>query len=179
MDIIKFINSKDIAEHLQKIKYKFSPIEAMLLIHLSRNISLKEKHEAYKELIRLYPDCVVEQRRSDIETQKLSSFLTELIKRQNNLIEKCQKEGDKAFYFSAYFSKEDGAWVDERDYYNAVWETYRECFKDSVDEYAQKIKITKKYIENCDYITLTLLPDGTILDVQCPVEEDPYIDYFE
>ena len=50
MDIIRFINSRDIAEYLRKIDYKFSPEEAMFLIHegkispLQKNTPHMRKH---------------------------------------------------------------------------------------------------------------------------------------
>ena len=75
MDIINFINSKDIAEHLQKISYQFSPEEAMFVIHEGRDIPLKEKHAAYEELIRLYPNHPLKERSQSIfKKQTLSAF---------------------------------------------------------------------------------------------------------
>ena len=178
MDIIKFINSKDIAEHLRKINHQFSPLEAMYLIHVSRNISLDEKHKVYKELIKLYPDCKVEERRSDLKTQTLKEFLQELMIRQNLLIADCKQDGEFAFYYSSYYSKGDKAWIDNYNPFSEVYPTYDRSFNAVLDEDALKVRVTKKYIENNRYIELTLFPDGRVIDVDC-YDLDPYIDYFE
>lgn len=177
MDIIKFINSKDIANHLKKINYQFSPLEAMYLIHTSRKISLDEKHEAYKELIKLSPDCVVDERRSDLKTQPMSAFLQELMIRQNLLIADCKQGGEYAFYYSSYYSKGDKAWIDNYNPFSEVYPTYDKAFKAVLDEDAVKVRVTKKYIENNRNIELTLFPDGRVIDVDC-YQSDPYIDYF-
>ena len=178
MDIIKFLNSKDISEYLKKINYQFSPLEAMYFIHQARHISIDEKHEVYKELIKLYPDCIVEERRSDLKTQTLSEFLKELMIRQNLLIADCKQDGEQAFYYSTYFSKDSGVWFDNYNSFSEVYPTFREAFTAANEEDALKMRVTKKYIKGNRYIELTLFPDGRVIDVDC-YECDPYIDYFE
>ena len=44
MDITRFINSRDIREHLKKIGYQFTSLEAAWLIWQCKNITLAEKH---------------------------------------------------------------------------------------------------------------------------------------
>ena len=53
MDIIKFVNSKELAEQLKKSNHEFSPEEAIYLIQRAENFSVVEKHEAYRELMSL------------------------------------------------------------------------------------------------------------------------------
>lgn len=40
MDVLKFINSKDIREHLKSINYEFNLLEVAWLIYQSRNVSI-------------------------------------------------------------------------------------------------------------------------------------------
>ena len=44
MNIIKYINSIDVAQHLDHIGYKFTATEAAFLIWQSHKVSLAEKH---------------------------------------------------------------------------------------------------------------------------------------
>ncbi len=59
MDILQFINSKDIRNHLKKINYQFNTLEAAWLIYHSYNHSVYEKFDAYEQLMKEYPDCRV------------------------------------------------------------------------------------------------------------------------
>lgn len=60
MDIYRFINSLDIAAHLKSIGYQFTALESACLIWQSNTATMKERHEAWKELIDSYPDCTME-----------------------------------------------------------------------------------------------------------------------
>ena len=55
MDIYSFINSRDIAEHCRKIGHEFTPLEMAVIICKSL-VPLKQRHEAYREIIANYPD---------------------------------------------------------------------------------------------------------------------------
>ena len=46
MNVCRFINSKDIREHLESIKYPFGSLEAAWIIYQCRFASLEEKHAA-------------------------------------------------------------------------------------------------------------------------------------
>ena len=56
MDILRFVNSKAIREHLKKINYKFNTLEAAYLIYFCRSLTFEERHKAWKELINTMPD---------------------------------------------------------------------------------------------------------------------------
>lgn len=178
MDIIKFINSRDIREHLRKIDYKFSPLEAMFLIHQARNISLKEKHEAYNELIELYPDYIVDTHGKNMEPQPLSVFLRELIREESELIVECMREGDEAVYYYTRLYKDSKSWHEPGIRYTHLYPSYQECFTKATEdaEIIKKLQITKKYLNGKHDIELTLLPDGTILNVSG--KSDGYIGAF-
>ena len=54
MDILRFINSKDIRNHLKGINYQFNTLEAAWLIYQSTNYTLYEKLDAFEELMQCY-----------------------------------------------------------------------------------------------------------------------------
>lgn len=178
MDIIKFLNSKDIAGHLRKINYQFSPLEAMTVIYMARNIPLKEKHQAYKDLIKLYPDYFVETGNNKLKSQPLSSFLDNLMNMENKLIKECMKEGDSAIYYATRFYKESNSWGTPDVLYSRIFSTYNDCFSknhNDIEDFS-KFSITKKYIASYKNIELTLLRDGTILNVR--TNNDVYNKFF-
>ena len=51
MNIFRFINSKDIREHLRKLDYQFNSLETAWLIYQCREATSEEKHKAWEELI--------------------------------------------------------------------------------------------------------------------------------
>ena len=53
MDITSFINSPDIRDHIRNIGHHFTSIEAAWLIWQSRHITLAEKHDAWRELMKM------------------------------------------------------------------------------------------------------------------------------
>ena len=62
MNIFRFINSKDIRRHLRELQYQFTVPEAAFLIFMSRIVPLKEKFDAWQEIINTMPDCSLEER---------------------------------------------------------------------------------------------------------------------
>ena len=56
MGLYKFVNSKDVRKYLKEIKYEFNTLEAAYLIYFAHDITLKEKHRAWKKVIETMPD---------------------------------------------------------------------------------------------------------------------------
>ena len=56
MDILNFVNSKDIKNYLLDIDYKFSTIECAWLVYQSAYTTLNEKHSAFNEILENMPD---------------------------------------------------------------------------------------------------------------------------
>ena len=57
MDIFRFINSRDIREHLEKLNYKFNTYEAVWLVEQSLTATMQERFDAWEEIIATMPDC--------------------------------------------------------------------------------------------------------------------------
>lgn len=183
MDIICFLNSKDVAEYLESIKYDFTPEQAAYVIHNSKKHNLAQKQAAWQELIEKYSDFHLSKRRSDLpDGITLGEFLKKYIALQNKLIDEC-KTGS-GIYTYTYLSKDDGYWVDGRGYYDS----YDKCInavKEEFDEYELlKIRITKSHF-NVKYdggIQLDITPDGKALDVCANCisdEEQEILNYFD
>ncbi len=98
MDIYEFINSKDIRKYLKEINHKFKPLESAYIVWQSRRRTLKEKHEAYREIIKTMPNVKFYMRYYDYLQIELSDFLTKYIEIENELMKTF--DTDKTAVFS-------------------------------------------------------------------------------
>lgn len=175
MDYYKFLNSKDIREYLIKIGYKFTPEEAAFIVHGARNISLADKHKAYRELIAMYPDHIIKKRRGDFDTQPLSEFLSKIIKIEDEYVEECKSASSDAVYsYSAYTQCLDGKmrWIEDKD---LLFGSFGDCLSATDGE---KVRIKKRYLGRRKIIELTMLNDGTVLSVNAEYISDGLIEAF-
>ena len=157
MDIYKFLNSKDVKKHLQDIKYEFTPEQALYVILDSRNTSVKDKHDALKELAETYPDFIVEKRRSYITSQPLGQFAESYINLENEVLDKFFKE-EGGCYYSARFliDGEYSDWAGAYSNFQSAFDGYKEY-----DEGITKIQVKKVYIDSNNEICITFLPNKT------------------
>lgn len=86
MDVLKFVNSKDIRKHLRDIGYECSPLEAAWLIYQCRSATVEEKHAAWDELIETMPDCEVRRGRCGIDLPSLHTYLRGYMRLENERI---------------------------------------------------------------------------------------------
>ena len=76
MDILRFVESNAIKEYWKKIGYEPNSLESAYLIYRCGDATMKEKHDAWNELIKTMPDCSVEKRNEWMTAQKsLHDFL--------------------------------------------------------------------------------------------------------
>lgn len=79
MDILQFINSNAIRNHLKKKNWQFDTLEAAWLIYHSYNHSVYEKFDAYEQLMKEYPDCRVKERLHTPAQESLFKYLKNYI----------------------------------------------------------------------------------------------------
>ena len=97
MDIYSFINSRDVAEHCRSINHQFSATEAALIVYRSEKHNLREKHDAYREIIASMPDTEVQRRFNCPHYDSLHSVLRECLQ--------CEHEYSGFEFF-------DGLWIE-------------------------------------------------------------------
>ena len=95
---MQFINSKDISAHLKGIGYQFTTLQASWLVYQSRNFTLQEKIDAWREIIASMSDCTVKERRNCIQMDSLHDFLREYITLQEKFIRKLEAQNADAVY---------------------------------------------------------------------------------
>ena len=98
MDVLKFLSSRDMREHLKKINYKFSALEAAWLVWHSEFI-WDEKKKAFLEIMNEFEDMHIERETRNVT---LNGSLFEYIKKYINWFEKqislVKDKEDNSFY---------------------------------------------------------------------------------
>lgn len=164
MDILQFINSNAIRNHLKKINYQFDTLEAAWLIYHSYNHSVYEKFNAYEQLMKEYPDCRVEERLHTPAQDSLFEYLKNYIKVYRNAI--YEFEAPDAVYSIKvkYFERETDYTVETMfTNLNAV---IRQCKIEWDDEKPGDIKnfVISKYIPESEKSSGSIIPQQMILN---------------
>ena len=101
MNIYPYFNSKDVAEYLEKIDFRFTAVEMARIIEYCDHITLEEKHEAFQLLIKEFPDAMITIPRTSEKKEEeilLSSFLNEYIATENKLTHEFDVKEENCIY---------------------------------------------------------------------------------
>ena len=158
MNIIEFINSKAIREHLAKFGDIFSPLDKAYLIYQARQKGVKEKISAMNELLENSEDFELKNVRwrfhyTDMTFHKL---LKGYIETEQYLFDKFfEKEADAVYTYSI-------SWNGEILEYNEPFADYKSCYdallKEIADDgYIDETEIIKRYVKpSCSELTKTI-----------------------
>lgn len=106
MNFYKFVNSKDIRSHLERIGYEFSPLEAAWLVYQNRIATLDEKHAAWQEIIDTFPDSSIDWRHWYTLRESLHTFLRNYMALERKWLKEFY-ENDQAVYQFKVFGKDE------------------------------------------------------------------------
>ena len=95
MKLYEIINSRSVGEHLKRINYQFSSLEAAFLIWYSKCLTVNEKHILWNELINTIADTAIEARRNTTPHDSLHEYLKQYMVMENALIERFYSTGQK------------------------------------------------------------------------------------
>lgn len=135
MDMYQFLNSKDVAEYLKQIEYKFSITEAAYLIYQCKKITLQDKITAWQELIEIYPDCSYE--KMSIKTDSFHKYLKAYISLQKKIIEEFYKEESGAVYWYCWHEVETDDWYSSPDD-DVIFSNFNTCYQSCVKEIMER-----------------------------------------
>ena len=125
MNIYEFFNSKDIADHCNKLMYKFSATEMAYIVWQSNHKSISQKHTAWNEII-----ATTENEKMpltyDIEEIYLHDFLRKYIQIEKDFIDNFQKASGEYIYTVGYLFNNDDGYIGENTFYNS----YELCLED-------------------------------------------------
>lgn len=97
MDIYRFIDSRDMREHLQKLNYSFTAPEAAFLVYWCKSATLNEKIAAWREIIDTMPNCAMAGRLNLETIPDFHQFLRDYIDLQERDLRRF-KEPDGCVY---------------------------------------------------------------------------------
>ena len=170
MDILKYVNSKDIREYLRSIDYKFSASEAAWIVNKCIDLPLDDKISAWKEIMNTMPDCnLVSWSPNDGEVVKsFYSLLKAYIDLEKAYLEDFRICGDDEYYEYCHVYKE--RCHSRFHHYFGPYRRYDECFSqisklnngDSVVGYCMR----KKGFDSHEAVFCQYSKDGKILDVE-------------
>lgn len=167
INIYKYIRSKDVREYNEKIGHKFTATESAFLVWLNYEITLKEKHDAWREIMQEMPDEIVSNRSTDYETS-LFTLLKKFIETDNALIDEFYKKDDQSVYSYSYICKGDSSFDrgDFNEIYSDLGYIQGELRKyDDLD--IVRVKYIKKYLSShCRSITLETDGSGNVMSVE-------------
>ena len=154
MNLYKFINSKDIREHLEKINYSFTSIEAAWMVWQSHYTSLKERHDAWNEIIATMSDCKIKERFNTRKHPSLHGFLKKLMEIENNTINSLKNDEPGVVYSYSYYIHDDLDWSEERESLSSKFSLCMEKARsrcqwcvDSSDISMHRIRIKKIWVD--------------------------------
>lgn len=165
MDILRFINSKDIRKHLNSVGYRFNSLETAWLIYQCRDATIKEKHKAWNELIETMPDCSIEERLNTIPQDSLHAFLKKYMELEDKLINEFYDEkhtdtfdDDKPFVFKFEYFYENGSkydWETVFSRFDAIYENIMEPEEDVISIRCTKMQLDRLNTWQIAYLTPT------------------------
>ena len=97
-EICKYVNSKDIRQHLISISYEFSTTEAAWLVNQCHSATLKDKITAWQNIINTMPDESVYSPQFDKPVDSIHKVLKDYIAMKEKTLELFFEESPKAFY---------------------------------------------------------------------------------
>lgn len=153
IDILRFINSKDIREYLKTINYEFNSLEAAWLIYQCRNATIEEKHAAWRELIRTMPDCKIPERMNSNPHDSLHNYLRKYIDYEENIFDEYFTSTENWIYTVEWL--EQGTWFSSDKLYKTFEKAQQELHEEYKDWERKYIyRITKQKLESKQYITV-------------------------
>ena len=166
MNIYKYIRSKDVREHNDKIGRKFTAMESAFLVWLNYEITLKEKHDAWQEIMRDVKDEEVPKRVNADYAPSLFALLNKFINADNRLIDEFYKKDERTVYSYRYICKGDSSFGEDFGrIYSDLGYIQGELRKDS-DLDIICVEYSKKYISShCRSITLATDGSGNVMSV--------------
>ena len=156
MNIFRFINSKDIREHLRKLDYQFNSLETAWLIYQCREATIEEKHKAWEELIETMPDCEILKRFNTAPQPSLHDFLKKFMELEDRFVTQFLEDNhgdtyadDKPYVYQFEFLYPDGSKMEWHTPFSKVSE-----YKNLLDpqEPVKAIQCRKYRIDRVDYM---------------------------
>lgn len=172
-------------EHWKKTGYAPSAAEVAWLIKQDKDLTLEEKHKAWKTIIVTMPDCAFNSHGvyDEANVDSVHNFLSEYMALENRLLERFHKKESNAIYTYKVWCDEDGDWLGGDgplyvDFNKALAE-----FQNYADLCPRLALFTKVYFgAEHQRIYIYMRPDGAVTKVAADLidlEEKEYKIFYE
>ena len=166
MNIYGFFNSPDVAEHCRSIVHTLNAVEAAVMVNQCNYRSLSEKHEAYRAVIKEYPDMEIDPGHN--HRNHIPSFhnaLKDIIAHGERELKKFLLTEQDSAYSLALCYRDDKPY----DYYELFGSYKKACAKIhelfSEETLAAFGIIRKSYFDGGDYIEAKVSRCGEIIEI--------------
>ena len=168
MDVFDFINSRDVAQHLRDLDYKFSLLEKCFVISRSYKATIKQKQMALKQILATEQDQPVPARRWTKQLPSLFEQIQKMMDAQNKVLQRFYDQADGVYRFR-YLCKGDQSFCED---YKRVYPCFDKCldaFKKQAKQFGPDeivcYEIKMQSLHNPD-VTVKLLfaPDDEVAD---------------
>jgi hypothetical protein len=169
MDIYNFFNSQDIADHCRSLGHQFNTMEAAFLVNNAYNLTIKERHEAYREIIATMPDMPEWSRHPTRQRYaSLHQALKDYMEIEKKILAVYYRGTDRAAYRFGYYSADDRDIMEYHDDYTErlfdSTERLMEVIKAENEDRHYKYVIIKKWFNTGHFIRVTITPGGEPLE---------------
>lgn len=165
MNVYNFIQSNAIRTHLEKINYSFSAPETAFLIWQYPEATLKERFEAWREVIDTMPDCSMPARMNMKEIPSLHAFLREYMELQDRLVTEFYNEKEAVYSYECCIREcPNDTWrrkeyLKEEEFKRIFsdFDTCRKCLLKDINRYPRcdySIHVKRQSLTNPEYILL-------------------------
>ena len=113
IDIYRFINSKDVADHLRATGHQFTASQAAYLVHKSADATLAERLDAWRAIVEEMPEerVLVEYREYTYDSRELIE--EHIADKESKLRKFLSADGAAYFPYESRWSKKP-SWVPEK-----------------------------------------------------------------
>lgn len=127
MDIYSYINSPDVAQYCREINRVWTPFEMAALISRSERHTIREKHSAFRELMKEYPDMPTKANRIVKSYESFHEKLVELMDYEEQTLTLLMKtEAGTVYSYRAWWQGEYKQSESVYTTYEKVWTAVRE-----------------------------------------------------
>ena len=147
-DILEFLDSHGIKEHLQRINYELTTPVAAFIVDRSHKATLQQKLEGWQKIIDNMPNCTMSRRNDTVNIPDFHAFLRNVIRQEQRKLAHFKMTDGQSLYFF-----EDYSW-DRRDQDRCLYgpySSYQKCFDAIWREFGgdnpKAIKITRRPID--------------------------------
>lgn len=172
MDIFRFIESKDIADHIRKTGHQLSELEQAWLIWYCKDAKRSERHTAWEYLIQHGTDCSVETSDHRQHWDSLHQMLHFHISLENKLEEFLRRSDPKTVYVAEL--KEKAASGCGHDWYwcgGKMLSSYEKAMAyamaEASPEHTLAIRICKYWCDSDSGIQGEYSPNGEPTTIEC------------